>query len=167
MNTVCQGFVKDKGITFLPQSSWSFHGQPLPYTPFGMEKFPLGQILRKSLQLRELSMYDLYLPVVQQPNPDAVIKAENTTGPILLISSKMDTMWPSEPAAASIMARLREHSFPYEFRHLSYDYGSHLFVPMQLRSAIFFRGERGKNNQLGREARMDSLEKTLEFVSRW
>ena len=49
----------------------------------------------------------------------------------------------------------------------SYDYGSHLFVPMQLRSAKFFRGERGKNNQLGREARMDSLEKTLEFVSRW
>ena len=44
-------------------------------------------------------MYDLYLPLVKNPNPDAVIQVEKITGPILLISSKMDNMWPSEPAA--------------------------------------------------------------------
>ena len=167
MNTVCQGFAKEKGIVFLPESSWSFHGTALPYTPFLSEKFPLGSVLWKSIRARELTMYDLYLPLVHHPQPDAVIRAENITGPILLISSKMDTMWPSEPAAEQIMARLREYGFSYPFRHLSYDCGSHLFVPMELRSTKFFRGERGRYKEDGRRARMDSLTKTLEFVSRW
>ena len=112
-------------------------------------------------------MYELYLPLVQNPNPDAVIKVENITGPIMLISSRMDTMWPSELAAKAIIRRLEEHGFPYEYRHLSYEHGSHLFVPMEMPSAKFFKGERGRNKEGGRKDRMDSLEKTLEFVSRW
>ena len=167
MNTVCQGFVKDKGIAFLPGSSWSFHGEEIPYTPYGVEKFPLGRILRKSIRMRGMTMYDLYLPLVQHPNLDAVIQVEKITGPVLLISSKMDTMWPSELAAKQIIKRLREKDFPYSYQHLSYDYGSHLFVPMELPSAKFFRGERGKNKEGGRKARMDFPVKTLEFVSRW
>ena len=167
MNTVCQGFDKEKGVTFLPKSSWSFHGKDLPYTPFLTQKFPLGHVLLKSLQMRELSMYDLYEPLVLHPNPDAVIHVENTTGPILLISSKADTMWPSDLAAKQIMNRLKEQNFTYQYRHLSYNYGSHLFVPMELRSTKFFKSERGKNKENGRKARIDSLTKTLEFISEW
>lgn len=43
----------------------------------------------------------------------------------------------------------------------------HLFVPMELSTAKFFRGNRGKYKKLGRKARMDSLTKTLEFVNQW
>ena len=167
MNTVCQGFAKERGVSLMSGSSWSFHGVGIPYTPFGSEKFPLGSVLWKSIRMRELTMYDLYLPLVQHPAPAAVIPVEKIIGPVLLISSKMDTMWPSELAAEQIMKRLREHGFPYACRHLSYDYGSHLFVPMELRSAKFFKGDRGKNREPGRKARMDSLVKTLEFVSQW
>lgn len=167
MSIVCQGFAKDKGIVFVPESSWSFHGKPLPYTPFKQEKFPMGHILWKSIQIQDITMCDLYEPMIQHPNPEAVIRVEKITGPILLISSKMDNMWPSELAAAKIMKRLHEHQFQYEYQHLSYDYGSHLFVPMELRSTKFFKGDRGKNKEKGREARMDSLVKTLEFVSKW
>lgn len=167
MSTVCQGFAKGKGIELMPGSSWSFHGREVPYTPFGYEKTPYGAILWKSLKAREVTMFDLYLPMVKGPVPDAVIRAEHITGPILLISSKLDTMWPSEPAAEEIMKRLKEKSFSYPCQHLSYDYGSHLFVPMELPMAKFFRGDRGRNREPGRKARMDSLEKTLEFVSRW
>ena len=151
----------------MPGGSWSFHGKELPYTSFGLEKFPLGRVLRKSLAMRELTMYDLYLPVVQNPNPDAVIRVEKITGPVLLISSKMDTMWTSELAAKQVMSRLREHNFSYPYQHLSYDYGSHLFVPVELSLAKFFVGDRGKYKELSRKARMDSLEKTLEFVGKW
>lgn len=167
MSTICQGFEKEKGIVFVPESSWSFHGKALPYTPFKQEKFPMGHILWKSIQIRDITMYDLYEPLIQNPNPDAVIRAEKITGPILLISSKMDNMWPSELAAKKIMKRLQEKNFPYLYQHLSYDYGSHLFVPMELRSTKFFKGDRGKNKENGRKARMDSLTKTLEFVSKW
>lgn len=69
MNTVCQGFVKDKGISFIKGSSWGFHGKELPYSPYGMEKFPMGQILKKSIKLRDISMYDLYLPPCAESQP--------------------------------------------------------------------------------------------------
>ncbi len=167
MNTVCQGFAKEKGISLIQGSSWSFHGKELPYTAFKTEKFPLGSIIYKSLLAGEVTMYDLYLPVVQHPEPDAVIKVENITGPVLLISSKMDTMWPSELAAEEIMKRLREHDFPYYYRHLSYDCGSHMFVPMKLYTSRFFVGDRGKNKKSGYEARMDSLTQILKFVAKW
>lgn len=167
MSTVCQGFAKGRGIELLPGSSWSFRGREVPYTPFGYTKTPYGRILWESLKAREVSMYDLYLPLVKRPAPDAVIRVENITGPILLITSKLDAMWPSVPAAEEIMKRLGEKGFPYPYQHLSYDWGSHLFVPLELPAAKFFRGDRGKNKEPGRRARMDSLEKTLEFVSQW
>ena len=167
MNTVCQGFAREKGITIMPGSSWSFHGEEICYTSFGLKQFPLGHVLQKSFTARELTMYDLYIPLVKNPNPDAVIQVEKITGPVLLISSKMDTMWPSEPAAEQIIKRLRQYDFPYFYQHLSYDYGSHLFVPMELQLAKFFKGDRGQYKELSRKARMDSLIKTLKFVSRW
>ena len=167
MNTVCQGFAKEKGIQIMPGSSWSFHGEEVPYSSFHQKKFPLGQVIRKSLKAREITMFDLYIPLVKNPNPAAAIRAEEITGPILLISSKMDTMWPSGPAAEQIVERLREKKFAYPYRHLRYDYGSHLFIPMELRMAKFFRGDRGRYKEPSRKARMDSLAKTLEFVSQW
>ena len=53
------------------------------------------------------------------------------------------------------------------YEHLSYDYGGHMFVPMELPQIKFFKGDRGKNKEGGHNARMDSLEKTLDFVSKW
>ena len=82
MNTICQGFAKKNGISFVDGSCWSFHGKELPYTAYEMEKFPLGQILRQSIKLKDISMYDLYLPLVKNPNPDAVIQVEKTSGPM-------------------------------------------------------------------------------------
>lgn len=71
------------------------------------------------------------------------------------------------PAAEQVMKRLRRYDFPYVYQHLSYNHGSHLFVPMELRLAKYFRGDRGKYKELSRKARMDSLIKTLEFVAWW
>ena len=167
MNTACQGFAKERGISFVPGSSWSFHGEEIPYSSYGMEKFPLGHILKESIRIGDVTMCDLYKPLVQNPNPDAVIQAEKITGTVLLISSKMDNMWPSELAAGQIMKRLKEKKFPYFYQHLSYDYGGHMFVPMEFGQTKMFRGDRGKNKENGLKARLDSLTKTLEFVSRW
>lgn len=167
MSTVCQGFSMERGISVASGSSWSFHGKEVPYAAFGFEKFPLGHVLWKSIRGRELTMYDLYLPIVQNPDSDATIQVEKITGPILLISSKMDKMWPSELAAEQMMKRLQKNNFSYFYQHLNYDYGGHIFVPMELRMTKFFKGDRGENKEPGRKARMDSLIKTLEFVSMW
>ena len=57
--------------------------------------------------------------------------------------------------------------FPYSYQHLSYDYGGHMFVPMEFGQTKLFKGDRGKNKEPGLKARLDSLVKTLEFVSIW
>ena len=143
----------------MPGSTWSFHGGEVPYTGFGLDRFPLAQVLSKSLKARELTMDDLYIPLVKNPAPAAIIRAERITGPILLISLKMDTMWPSEAAAEQIMKRLREHGFLFFCQHLNYDCGGHLFVPTEIRLARAFKGGRGKYRERSRNARMDSLAK--------
>ena len=61
----------------------------------------------------------------------------------------------------------KEINFSYDYRHLSYDYGGHMFVPMEFGQTKLFKGDRGKNKEPGLKARLDSLEKTLEFVSKW
>lgn len=125
-----------------------------------------GRVVRNSLRAGEVTMYELYQPLVESPDLRGVIRVEEIGGPVLLISSKMDTMWPSDLAAQKLMDRLTEKNFPYPFQHLSYDYGSHLFVPLELRAAKFFKAERRYKKE-SRAARMDSLEKTLDFVKRW
>ena len=105
----------------------------------------------------------------QQPN-DSIIYGYHKSRllvPILLISSKMDNMWPSEPAAEQIMKRLEDYDFPYSYQHLSYDYGGHMFVPMKFEQTKLFKGDRGKNKEAGLKCRLDSLTKTLEFISQW
>lgn len=55
------------GISFVPGSCWSFHGKEIPYTAYQTQKFPLGEILRKSIRIKDVTMYDRYLPLVQNP----------------------------------------------------------------------------------------------------
>lgn len=167
INTVCQAFTKKKGFRYLPGSSWSYKGEPLPYTPYKNKKFPKTRIIINSIKKRDLTLYDIYLPVVENPDENAVIKVEKINGPILLISSKMDNLFTSEIASKKIIDRLKEYSFPYPYEHLSYDYGSHIFIPLDFSFIHLLKGDRGKNKKRGLEARMDSLYKTLEFVSTW
>lgn len=63
--------------------------------------------------------------------------------------------------------RLQDNSFSYPYKHLSYNHGGHMFVPMDYKKATAFKGDRGKNKEAGLKDRLDSLEKTLEFVSQW
>lgn len=65
-----------KGISLAPGSTWTFHGKEIPYTPFGLDEFPTGQVVWKSIKAREVTMYDLYISLVNDPNPAAIIRAE-------------------------------------------------------------------------------------------
>ena len=53
---------------------------------------------------------------------------------------------------------MQEHRFSYPCQHLGYDYGGHLFIPMESKDTKLFKGDRGRNKEGGLKARMDSLE---------
>ena len=110
---------------------------------------------------------ELFLPEEDQYPRKALICFSGSDGGIALARMLAGIFQVRGLTTLALAFVMEEHRFPYFYQHLSYDHGSHLFVPMELRSTKFFRGDRGKNKAPGREDRMDSLEKTLEFVSRW
>ena len=66
-------------------------------------------------------------------------------GPILLLSGKEDTTWPSSDMSEMVIARLRERNFRFAYQHIAYEDAGHMIH--QRRSDAVKRGgtERGNN----------------------
>jgi dienelactone hydrolase len=58
----------------------------------------------------------------------AAIPVENIHGPVLLISSKSDKLWPSSEMADNVEARLTAHHFGYSVQNLQFSDSSHLLM---------------------------------------
>lgn len=108
------------------QAAWTHRGTPLPFlrnchTPaeqdeiFSQEPIPLAPHFLRLLA-----------------NPSAVeavaIPAERTQGPILLISGQDDQMWPSSMMSDMVITRLKQHRYPYPYKHLRYTGAGH-YIP--------------------------------------
>ena len=83
-------------------SCWSYHGEELSYTPYIIRDFDIIKHLRKYGELNILS-YNTGKDVTDE----SIIPVENIHGPILLISTESDTVWPSVEQADCIEDRLR------------------------------------------------------------
>lgn len=98
-------------------SSWSFKGEELPFVPYApSERFAKS---RKLVDLYEASLEN------QAAFDKAVIQIEKTQGPILLISGKDDSLWPSTKMSDLIIARLKQHKFRHAYTHVAYDDAGH------------------------------------------
>ena len=88
------------GFTSVPYA-WTWEGRGLAFRPlrngFGQEAMAL----------------------------QAVIKVEQTDGPILLISGKQDRVWDSSSMADSIVARLKQFRFAHNVELLKYPHAGH------------------------------------------
>jgi hypothetical protein len=58
--------------------------------------------------------------------PDAVIRAERISGPILTASGGLDDLWPSYKFTAALQKRLVDRRFPYPHRELRFENAGHL-----------------------------------------
>jgi len=118
--------------------AWTYKGKPI--TPLvSDEDDPAMQDLmaeeRAKLSVGEPVAFTpgFRLSVEKATNLDAAtIPVERTQGPIMLISGKADDLWPSTELAEIAVRRLRQHSFPFRFAHLSYqDAGHYISYPFQ------------------------------------
>nr|QQZ49018.1 hypothetical protein JKL49_17525 [Phenylobacterium glaciei] len=57
-----------------------------------------------------------------------MIPVERTRGPVLLVSSRADTIWPATVYADEIEARLKSRKFRYPVVNLQFDAASHLLM---------------------------------------
>lgn len=155
---------KKKGIV-LPTSVYSWRGKELPHAEL-KERVPIGRILAGVLK-RDISMRCIYDNEMENCPKKAEIAVENINGPILLISSEQDSMWPSYESGEKIVERLNRHDFKYSFEHIHYPVCSHYMIPMDTPTAKkIFAVERKYPQRCG-ESRRDAGERTIEFLEEW
>lgn len=119
-------------------SSWVYHGIPLPYTPYRLRMF---HAVRLVLQAGEYNL--LSLNVGKRIVPDSIIPVERIAGPILVLSTRADTIWPSEASGNQLTLRLAQSHYAYSFQHNCYLHMGHFMLERTgLIMRLLFRSER-------------------------
>ena len=97
-------------------STWIYEGKELPFVPVNDEAVPF--LMKGDLRgTFEAMLKD----TIAEEN--AVIKVENSNGPILLISATKDEICPSTPMAEKMMARLKTNNFKHNYEHIALEGG--------------------------------------------
>lgn len=151
---------------FLPCSAFTWRGKDLPYAPYPFPKITLRRMLRSWRRYGDFGYRFCYEKLVEAPPAQSVIPAQKIHGPILLISGKLDSMWPAYESGEYLMQRLNSAQFAYPHTHLVYEYGSHFMVPMHLKSERIFKSKR-KHKAESDAYKKDQLEKTISFLQAW
>ena len=135
-------------------SCWKDGDSELPFTPYKLRAFNMKkQLLRE----RELNL--LPLNTGKDVTEASLIPIEKINGPVLLLSTRADTIWPSADSGNQLEARLENAGFPYAHRHIVFDHMSHLmFENANKKVRLLFKSERHFPKECARErSRMGEL----------
>lgn len=91
------------GQTYPYRSSWTWRGQPLPFTPYDETWTPA----ETSAKVAYRSLYEQSLRTFPEAAQAAAIKIEQAQAEALLIVGGADTVWPSDAFAAALAERRR------------------------------------------------------------
>ena len=115
------GSGKNKGPS--GTSCWSYHGKELPYAPYRSRKFNILKML-----MREKELHIITFNRDKDVTPETLIPIERIQGPVLLLSSMHDEVWPSFESASFMENRLAENGFPFPHKHVAYEHISHAML---------------------------------------
>ncbi len=133
---------------FPSTGSWTAGGEELPWVPYGTAA--TGAIV------------DFYLAGLE--NSAAVARAtipvERLNGPVLLLSGRDDTLWPSTLMSEQVVARLRARAFPHPVEHIAYPDAGHLISRIQDADVSRLGGTAAGN----RAAQADGVRRVVAFL---
>lgn len=132
-------------------SSWSLGGEGIPFVPYA-PYVPGG------------TLADLYRRSVEQATDleAATIPVEKIAGPVLLLSGRADTLWPSSLLSERVVERLAAKGFAHPYEHVAYDDAGHLIS--RIRDDASRRGGTDEGNAT---AQRDAQRRMLEFLKRY
>lgn len=104
-------------------SCWTYQGEELPYTPY---KERAWDIKKNILQTREYNI--LSINTGKEVIEPSIIRIEKVNGPVLIFSTKADTVWPSAESGEKLDLRLEQTNFPYPHKHICFTYMSHIML---------------------------------------
>jgi dienelactone hydrolase len=124
---VFPGLRKDRRDKIV-HSSWTYKGKEIPFVPLKMTFTSLARSIWAKIVRKPFSTEHLYAASLKDHAAveKAIIKVEKINGPVLLISGKGDTVWPSPQLSQMAIDRLERHNHPYLHEHLSYKGAGHL-----------------------------------------
>lgn len=106
------------------RASWTHGGQDLPYLSHQINPSAPGPLDRRDGGYVG-SVAHLRRSADAAAVSAAEIAVEKTNGPILIISGRDDTLWPSAVYGDRVLARLSKNGFAHEVTHLSYENAGH------------------------------------------
>lgn len=146
-------------------SCWSYKGKELPYTPYKVRKISKFKILLVEKQFSLMSMNK-----DKNVTEESIIPVEKIHGPVLLMSTRADTIWPCNTYIEKLIKRFSENHFPYEVQHLSFHKMSHFILPMNNKKSLkwirmLFQSERLYPEECVQE-RKEMEKATLQFLQK-
>ncbi|MDD2213498.1 MAG: acyl-CoA thioester hydrolase/BAAT C-terminal domain-containing protein [Oscillospiraceae bacterium] len=104
-------------------ASWSWDGQPLPFTSYQLRRVP---VVKYWLQAGEFQVLSANTGL--QVRPESVIPVEKIHGPLLLLGTSADTVWPSAQSGEKLRQRLDAQAFAYPYQLKIYQRMSHIML---------------------------------------
>lgn len=117
-----------------PESSWTYRGKPLPYVPLKWGPLDIARAILAGIAGRPLSMARIYEKNMKDTEAveKAAIPVEKINGPVLLVSGRQDSVWPSSDLSDLVIGRLESKGHTFHHQHLCYDDAGHrIGVPYQ------------------------------------
>lgn len=145
-------------------SSWTYQSKELPFLKFSMSLF-IKMSIKKLLGQKNIMSW-MYKNLIKKGNSTtAAIALEKINGPILMLSSASDNIWPSLLHCEMASKRLAEKNFKYNYKHCTYEKSGHMLtLPFQSISSL---NKCNNNLEAWAKACIDSWEETIEFLSNW
>jgi dienelactone hydrolase len=107
---------------------WTWRGKPVPFAPLPLRGFMWRSAFPVVALKRPVMFRNLFRAGLR--NREAVDRAavpvENIRGPLLLISSGDDHLWPAAEMSEAIIARLQRHGSTHAAEHLHFAHAGHM-----------------------------------------
>lgn len=102
---------------------WSKENKSLPYTPY---KENNKSVFRMILENKEFNI--LEMNTGKTIVPASIIPINKLNIPILMFSTKVDTVWPSYDSCLTMMKTLEQHQYKYPYKHIAFEHMSHMML---------------------------------------
>ena len=165
---------RDKQTGELPPS-WTQGGEATPFVPLPLRQFIFRSAIPVALLKRPVMFRELFRAGLRNSKAvaAAAIPVERIHGPLMLISSGDDHLWPAEEMSEAIVARLKRNCFAHRAEHLHYPDAGHMlrypYLPTTARDSRnpHLRNARysfGGTAPADAEAQADSWPRAIAFL---
>lgn len=146
------------------QSSWTYGGKELPYLKFSVST--LLRLVIKKVQGQKNLIHWMYQQLIEHGNTErASIAVERINGPILFLSSKADSIWPSYLHSETAETRLWKKEFQYSHKHYTYEKAGHMLT-LPYQSIPNLKKWNVNLSEWG-QACLNSWKQTTDFLDNW